>query len=71
MRKAIRGFRRKFVGDFIYICIYIHIQRFYKVRNGEMNLWIDAKLVSVLRAIKSFFFPMLCGMWDLSFPTRD
>ena len=36
-----------------------------------MNLWIDAKLVSVLRAIKSFFFPMLCGTWDLSFPTRD
>ena len=27
MRKAIRGFRRKFVDDFIYICIYIHMEK--------------------------------------------
>lgn len=52
MRKAIRGFRRKFVGDFIYICIYIHIQRFYKVRNGEMNLVIERKLSNSLLSNK-------------------
>ena len=27
MRKAIRGFRRKFVDDFIYISIYIHMEK--------------------------------------------